>query len=208
MNDTFQLNIQSPSMEELDTVTFDAEYGTGIRGETTITGYPTENGFMINNGIINRPEIIRARLGFGATELTGLLSTPLAAIQQNWTGYISSYVINFVKSGIGTIIANQIANTLKAALIQPSSRQGQIYIMLQILRLTGSTVNLVIHNVGTMNNFNIRTVELIRGERDDITIDISLQQQISKVGDTRTITTASGTVHLGQSSVKTKQVEI
>lgn len=208
MNDTFKLNIQSPSMEELDTVTFDAEYGIGVRGETTITGYPTESGFMINNGIINRSEIIRARLGFGATELTGILSSPLAAIQQNWTGYISSYVINFVKSGIGTIIANQIANKLKGALIQPSSRQGQIYIMLQILRLTGSTVNLVIHNVGTLNNFNIRTVDISRGERDDITIDISFQQQIGKGSDTRTITTASGTVHLGQTSVKTKQVEI
>lgn len=206
MSDTFQINIQSSSVQDLEQVTFDAEFSSSIRGETQVTGYPVEDGFMISNGIINKPEMMRVKLGMGVRKLTGLLSDPVENIQTNWTSYISGMLSNYLDSGVASYLGARFSSVLSNSLIQPSSRQGQVYITLQALRLTGADVNLVIHGIGTLNNFNIKTVELTRSERDDITIDVTFQQRVGKGGDTRTITTASGTTDLGNVSTK-EQIE-
>lgn len=199
---TFKINIQNSTIQDLEQVTFDAEFSTSIRGESQITGYPVEDGFLISNGMINKPEIFRARLGMGVRKLTGLLSDPIENLQQNWTSYITGMLSNYVDSGIASYLGARYAQVLANSLIQPTSRQGQLYITLQSLRLTGADVNLVVHGIGQLNNFNIKTVELSRQDRDDIAIDVTFQQRIGKGGNTRTITTASGTTDLGNVSTK------
>ncbi len=195
---SFHLNIETSSIEGLERVTFDAEFRTSIRGETVITSYPTEEGFVITNGIINQPEIVRVSLGVGVKKLTGLLSDPLEALTSNWTAYLAGLISNYVDSGVVQYLLNRFSGLL----IEPDSRQGQLYITMQVLRLTGATVNLVIHNIGTMKNFNIKSVEFSRSDRDDFLVDVTLQQRLGKTQDLRVIDTAGKTINLGEVTTK------
>lgn len=201
-SEVVQISFNDPS-GELNGITFDAEFNIAVRGETQITGYPVETGFVVNNGIVNTPDIMRLKLGLGTQPLTNLVSKDaLDSLTSSWTTYVRSRIVSIVPGGVATIIANQIANQLQSQLIEPSSRQGVVYTALQIARLTGQSLDIVIHNVGMLKGYLIKTCNMSRGDYSDVTFDVSLQQFIGKVGQTRTIPTASGPVDLGRLPIK------
>ncbi|MCC4796390.1 phage baseplate protein, partial [Vibrio lentus] len=164
MSDYYQLSVFSRSLPEISDVVFDAEFKLNIRTSATATKYATEDGFVVNNGIIQNPDIVRMSLGVGATPLSGLIRDPLGSVMQNWSSYLFGAVSNFIDSGTALYFTGLFQNIL----IQPDKRQGGVFAAMQAIKISGQPIDLLLHDIGLMKNMFVIDVNLSREDRDDV----------------------------------------
>lgn len=197
MSDYYQLSVFSRSLPEISDVVFDAEFKLNIRTSATATKYATEDGFVVNNGIIQNPDIVRMSLGVGATPLSGLIRDPLGSVMQNWSSYLLGAVSNFIDSGTALYFTGLFQNIL----IQPDKRQGGVFAAMQAIKIAGQPIDLLIHDIGLMKNMFVIDVNLSREDRDDVLIEVMLQQNMTKKSREQKIETASGKVNAGEARI-------
>ncbi len=197
MSDYYQLSVFSRSLPEISDVVFDAEFKLNIRTSATATKYTTEDGFVVNNGIIQNPDIVRMSLGVGATPLSGLIRDPLGSVMQNWSSYLLGAVSNFIDSGTALYFTGLFQNIL----IQPDKRQGGVFAAMQAIKIAGQPIDLLLHDIGLMKNMFVIDVNLSREDRDDVLIEVMLQQNMTKKSREQKIETASGKVNAGEARI-------
>lgn len=197
MSDYYQLSVFSRSLPEISDVVFDAEFKLNIRTSATATKYATEDGFVVNNGIIQNPDIVRMSLGVGATPLSGLIRDPLGSVMQNWSSYLLGAVSNFIDSGTALYFTGLFQNIL----IQPDKRQGGVFAAMQAIKIAGQPIDLLLHDIGLMKNMFVIDVNLSREDRDDVLIEVMLQQNMTKKSREQKIETASGKVNAGEARI-------
>ena len=197
MSDYYQLSVFSRSLPEISDVVFDAEFKLNIRTSATATKYPTEDGFVVNNGIIQNPDIVRMSLGVGATPLSGLIRDPLGSVMQNWSSYLLGAVSNFIDSGTALYFTGLFQNIL----IQPDKRQGGVFAAMQAIKIASQPIDLLIHDIGMMKNMYVIDVNLSREDRDDVLIEVMLQQNMTKKSREQKIETASGKINAGEARI-------
>lgn len=197
VSDYYQLSVFSRSLPEISDVVFDAEFKLNIRTSATATKYPTEDGFVVNNGIIQNPDIVRMSLGVGATPLSGLIRDPLGSVMQNWSSYLLGAVSNFIDSGTALYFTGMFQNIL----IQPDKRQGGVFAAMQAIKIASQPIDLLIHDIGMMKNMYVIDVNLSREDRDDVLIEVMLQQNMTKKSREQKIETASGKTNAGEARI-------
>lgn len=197
MSDYYQLSVFSRSLPEISDVVFDAEFKLNIRTSATATKYATEDGFVVNNGIIQNPDIVRMSLGVGATPLSGLIRDPLGSVMQNWSSYLLGAVSNFIDSGTALYFTGLFQNIL----IQPDKRQGGVFAAMQAIKISSQPIDLLLHDIGLMKNMFVIDVNLSREDRDDVLIEVMLQQNMTKKSREQKIETASGKVNAGEARI-------